>query len=84
MVKDFDEDDNHRIADSIGTAFYEGEGDVYLEINGDKLIHFNKGLNWMELNLKNLFPIFFISIILLVLVQLVEAFHRCWVLILIL
>jgi excinuclease ABC subunit A len=36
-----DEDDKHRIADSIGTAFYEGEGDVYLEVNGTKLIHFN-------------------------------------------
>ena len=32
VVKSFDEDDQHRIADSIGTAFYEGEGDVYLEI----------------------------------------------------
>src|SRR4051812_5950340 len=41
VVKDFDEDDRHRLADSIGTAFYEGEGDVYLEINSDKLIHFN-------------------------------------------
>jgi excinuclease ABC subunit A len=26
VVKDFDEDDKHRLADSIGTAFYEGEG----------------------------------------------------------
>lgn len=41
VVKDFDEDDKHRLADSIGTAFYEGEGDVYLELNGDKLFHFN-------------------------------------------
>ncbi len=32
VVKEFDEDDKHRIADSIGTAFYEGEGDVYLDI----------------------------------------------------
>ena len=32
VVKDFDDDDKHRIADSIGTAFYEGEGDVYLEV----------------------------------------------------
>lgn len=30
VVKDFDEDDIHRLSDSIGTAFYEGEGDVYL------------------------------------------------------
>ncbi len=41
VVKDFDEDDKHRISDSIGTAFYEGEGDVYLEVNGKKLLHFN-------------------------------------------
>ncbi len=41
VAKDFEEDDKHRLADSIGTAFYEGEGDVYVEINSDKLIHFN-------------------------------------------
>ncbi len=41
VVKEFDEDDRHRLSDSIGTAFYEGEGDVYLEINGKKLLHFN-------------------------------------------
>ena len=32
VIKNFDEDDRHRLADSIGTAFYEGEGDVFLEI----------------------------------------------------
>ena len=45
VVKDFDEDDLHRIADSIGTAFYEGEGDVYLEVQPEgkpgTLLHFN-------------------------------------------
>src|SRR6476620_5684609 len=41
VVKDFGEDDKHRLADSIGTAFYEGEGDVYIEVNSNKLIHFN-------------------------------------------
>jgi excinuclease ABC subunit A len=41
VVKDFDDDDKHRLSDSIGTAFYEGEGDVYLEINGEKLLHYN-------------------------------------------
>ena len=41
VVKDFDDDDKHRLADSIGTAFYEGEGDIYLEINGEQLLHFN-------------------------------------------
>lgn len=32
IVKQFDEDDIHRLSDSVGTAFYEGEGDVYLEV----------------------------------------------------
>lgn len=41
VVKGFDDDDKHRMADSIGTAFYEGEGDVYLDINNQKLLHFN-------------------------------------------
>ncbi|MBI1342378.1 MAG: excinuclease ABC subunit A [Terrimonas sp.] len=41
IVKDFDDDDKHRLADSVGTAFFEGEGDVYVEVNGDKMLHFN-------------------------------------------
>ena len=41
VVKAFDEDDKHRMADSVNTAFYEGEGDVYIEINSDKLLHFS-------------------------------------------
>src|SRR6185436_900216 len=44
VVKDFTEDDIHRISDSAGTAFYEGEGDVYLEVqttHGLSLLHFN-------------------------------------------
>ena len=39
VVKDFDEDDLHRMADSIGTAFYEGEGQMLLEINGEEKLH---------------------------------------------
>jgi len=41
VVKDFDEDDRHRIADSVGTAFYEGEGEMQLEINGERTLHFS-------------------------------------------
>jgi excinuclease ABC subunit A len=53
VVKDFTEDDIHRISDSVGTAFYEGEGDVYLDVQSagstpdsyrdttHSLIHFN-------------------------------------------
>ncbi|MFI5194842.1 MAG: excinuclease ABC subunit UvrA [Chitinophagales bacterium] len=41
IVKDFDEDDLHRLADSIGTAFYEGEGEMLLEIDGEKQLPFS-------------------------------------------
>lgn len=41
VAKDFDEDDLHRIADSVNTAFYEGEGEMYLEINQVQLRHFS-------------------------------------------
>ena len=41
VTKTFDEDDLHRLSDSIGTAFYEGEGEMYIEVNGIKLHHFS-------------------------------------------
>jgi len=46
VVKSFDEDDQHRLSDSISTAFYEGEGDMYMEVHpGDDskavIHHFN-------------------------------------------
>ncbi|HEX6334732.1 MAG TPA: excinuclease ABC subunit UvrA [Flavisolibacter sp.] len=45
VAKTFDEDDEHRLSDSIGTAFFEGEGDVYVESDppdgNRKLLHFN-------------------------------------------
>ncbi|TKK66163.1 excinuclease ABC subunit A [Ilyomonas limi] len=41
VVKDFEEEDIHRISDSVGTAFYEGEGEMYLEVDGSKLLHFS-------------------------------------------
>jgi excinuclease ABC subunit A len=49
IVKEFDEDDIHRLSDSVGTAFYEGEGDVYLEVQPESpvpgsahtIYHFN-------------------------------------------
>jgi excinuclease ABC subunit A len=40
IVKDFDEDDQHRLSDSIGTAFYEGDGQMQLEINGEERLSF--------------------------------------------
>jgi excinuclease ABC subunit A len=41
VVKDFDEDDIHRIADSVGTAFYEGEGEMTMEVNGKQVRQFS-------------------------------------------
>ena len=41
VKKDFDEDDLHRIADSVGLAFYEGEGVMHLEINTKKKLYFS-------------------------------------------
>src|SRR5580700_6458838 len=41
VVKPFDEDDRHRISDSVTTAFFEGEGEMLIEINDDKQIHFS-------------------------------------------
>ena len=38
---DFDEDDIHRIADSVQTAFYESDGECLLETDGNKLHTFN-------------------------------------------
>ena len=40
VVKEFDEDDRHRLADSIGTAFYEGEGQMLIECNGEEQVPF--------------------------------------------
>lgn len=37
----FDEDDLHRLADSIQTAFYESEGECHVEVNGSELHTFN-------------------------------------------
>lgn len=41
VAKEFEEEDIHRISDSIGTAFYEGEGEMYMEVDGKKLLHFS-------------------------------------------
>ncbi|MFN4007951.1 MAG: excinuclease ABC subunit UvrA [Chitinophagaceae bacterium] len=41
ITKPMEEDDVHRLTDSINTAFYEGEGEVYLWVNDTNLLHFN-------------------------------------------
>ena len=41
VVKAFEEEDLHRLSDSIGTAFYEGEGILWVEHNNKVLQDFN-------------------------------------------
>jgi excinuclease ABC subunit A len=41
VVKEFDEDDRHRIADSVTTAFYEGEGEMFLLVSDKTKIQFS-------------------------------------------
>ena len=42
VVKEkFDEDDLHRLADSIQTAFYESDGECHVEVNGKEIHTFN-------------------------------------------
>lgn len=41
VVKEFEEDDIHRLSDSVQTAFYESEGDCIIETNSDELHSFN-------------------------------------------
>ena len=41
VVKSFDEDDLHRVADSVGTAFYEGEGEMILQVNEKDTLSFS-------------------------------------------
>ena len=42
VVKEqFDEDDLHRLADSIQTAFYESDGECHVEIDGNTIHNFN-------------------------------------------
>jgi len=41
VTKEFEEEDLHRLSDSVNTAFYEGEGEMYLEVNGSILHHFS-------------------------------------------
>jgi excinuclease ABC subunit A len=41
IAKEFDQEDIHRISDSIDLAFYEGEGEVVIEVMGKKQTTFN-------------------------------------------
>lgn len=41
VTKEFDEDDRHRLSDSIATAFFEGEGDCQILIHEKESLSFN-------------------------------------------
>lgn len=41
VAKDFNEDDKHRMADSVNTAFFEGEGELTVLINDDQYVNFS-------------------------------------------
>ena len=41
VVKDFGEDDMHRLSDSVGTAFWEGEGEALLVRNESSTLRFS-------------------------------------------
>lgn len=41
VKQQFDEDDLHRLADSIQTAFYESEGECHVEVDGKEIHTFN-------------------------------------------
>ncbi|MDQ3683680.1 MAG: excinuclease ABC subunit UvrA [Bacteroidota bacterium] len=63
VVKELNEDDEHRLSDSVGTAFYEGEGDIYVEvdtadggISGKKLEHFNNRFELDEIKFEEPVP----------------------------
>lgn len=41
VAKNYDEEDLHRLADSIGTAFFEGHGEMFIEVNSQQVLHFS-------------------------------------------
>jgi excinuclease ABC subunit A len=41
VVKPFEEDDIHRLSDSVQTAFYESEGDCLIQVGGDQIVPFS-------------------------------------------
>jgi excinuclease ABC subunit A len=41
VVKDFDDDDKHRISDSVSTSFWEGEGEIDIVVNEEQMLHFS-------------------------------------------
>lgn len=41
VAKELEEDDIHRLSDSVGTAFFEGNGEVQIEVDGAQLLLFS-------------------------------------------
>ncbi len=79
VAKAFDEDDLHRIADSVNTAFYEGEGEMQLEINGSQTLPFSNRFELDGLSFEEPVPNLFSLITPLAPVLPAKVLARCWV-----
>jgi excinuclease ABC subunit A len=56
LKKEFDEDDLHRIADSVNTAFYEGEGSLTLLVNDESRYEFSNSFELDEIRFEEPVP----------------------------
>jgi excinuclease ABC subunit A len=61
VSKQFEQDELHRISDSIQTAFDETNGDVYLELDAKKMVHFCNRFELDGMRFEELTPNFFSS-----------------------
>ena len=61
VSKQFEQDELHRISDSIQTAFDETNGDVYLELDAKKMVHFCNRFELDGLRFEEPTPNFFSS-----------------------
>lgn len=82
VVKEFDEDDIHRLSDSVQTAFYESEGDCFIEVNSEKVHHFSSRFEADGIKFEEPVPNLFLSTIPLAPARCVKASDKFWALIL--
>jgi excinuclease UvrABC ATPase subunit len=78
VAKDFDEDDRHRISDSVTTAFYEGEGEMRWKSMEKTTLSSPTASSSTALPLKSPFPTSSPSIIPMAPAQPAKASARCW------
>ena len=78
VAKKFEQDELHRIADSIQTAFDETNGDVYLWIEGKELVHFCNRFELDGMRFEVPTPNFFRAIIPMVHVKFAKDMDKYW------